>query len=211
MRKLLFNTFFIALFITAAIAALVFVAPYNPVDLEQAQRIAQWKSEYEKLAYSFALVKLYEGSIIPDKKEGEHISRDDIYKRFQPYFNLETIHPSQYLKYSYRKMNGTKLKAENQFRFDEFVKTKSGVLISVKRNLSLYKDESEPDFYMFIDINGLDKPNKIGRDIFFINIYKYHITPLGAGKSNSKVKMSCSPIGNGLFCSESYLIGGRMQ
>ena len=59
-----------------------------------------------------------------------------------------------------------------------------------------------------IDINGVDKPNRIGQDIFFLSVYKNHVTALGKGKNHARLKTDCSPIGRGVYCSEYYLLGG---
>ena len=64
---------------------------------------------------------------------------------------------------------------------------------------------------MYVDINGVETPNRIGQDVFFINIYKDRISALGSNKDYAKLKSNCSPIGNGLYCSEYYLLGGRFQ
>ena len=71
-----------------------------------------------------------------------------------------------------------------------------------------HPEEKTPLYYMFVDINGEEKPNRIGQDIFFFSVYKNHVTALGNGKSHAKLKADCSPIGRGVYCSEYYLLGG---
>ena len=61
---------------------------------------------------------------------------------------------------------------------------------------------------MFVDINGKEKPNRIGQDIFFMSVYKNSVTALGNGKNHARLKTDCSPIGRGVYCSEYYLLGG---
>ncbi len=211
MKKYLKRIFLIIVSVLTIIVTITILKPFEFVDVKQAQRIAKWKTEYDKLEYIFNLVKLHEGIIIPQTQaDGEELSDEYIFNRLKPYLNLEYSLPTSVLNYSYRKMNGSKIKKENQFYFNKFATTKTGNLISVRKNQLARDYNEDAQYYLFIDINGNKKPNRIGKDIFFVNIYKDYITPLGEGKSNSKVKISCSPIGNGLYCSESYLLGGHL-
>ena len=112
-------------------------------------------------------------------------------------------------KYSYRKLNGALITKDSQFYFDKFIIDKDGTILSVRKNEHQIISEVQPLFFMFVDINGVKKPNRIGRDIFFVNIYRNNISALGNGRLKSKLKSNCSPIGTGLYCSEYYLLGGK--
>lgn len=197
---------FIILILTSLIILLI---PFDLFDMKQAQRIAKWKSVYEQLRYSFSLVKLYEGSIIPLKTEDGKILTDEyIIERIAPYMNLES---DKYInnKYKYRKMNGHPLSKTSQFIFNKFLKRKDGVFIGIRKNELRTDENDNPLYIMFVDINGIEKPNRIGKDIFFISISKDSISALGKGKAHSVLKSNCSPIGGGFYCSEYYLLGGR--
>lgn len=196
---------FIILIILAIIIVLI---PFDLFDMEQAQRIAKWKSVYEQLNYSFSLVKLHEGSIIPTEIKNDSYNNDYIVKYISPYMNLES---NEYInsKYKYRKMNGHSLAKTSQFIFDKFLKRKDGVFISIRKNELKTNNNYNPLYLMFVDINGNEKPNRIGKDIFFISIYKDKISALGKNKELSALKASCSPIGGGFYCSEYYLLGGQ--
>ena len=89
-----------------------------------------------------------------------------------------------------------------------FYETKSGILISFKENQSEIISDKQPLYFLFVDINGKNKPNRIGQDIFFLSVYANHITALGEGRTHARLKANCSPIGSGLYCSEYYLLGG---
>ena len=92
--------------------------------------------------------------------------------------------------------------------FDEFVIANNGVILGFNKNDSETADEKAPLYYVFVDINGKEKPNRIGQDIFFMSIYKDSVTALGNGKNHARLKADCSPIGRGVYCSEYYLLGG---
>ena len=210
MKNLSFSLFNIVSIILILVIVVLIVLPFNLINMEQAQRIAKWKSEYEQLNYCFSLVNLHEGSIIPTEEEaGKLISEEYILERFKSYFNLAEIDLRQLKKYSYRKMNGGIVSKDSQFYFDKFIIDKDGTILSVKKNEHEIISEVQPLFFMFVDINGVEKPNRIGRDIFFLNIYRNNISALGNGRAQSKLKSNCSPIGTGLYCSEYYLLGGK--
>ena len=211
MKHLKFSFFNIFSVISIILVLILILVPFNVVNLEQAQRIAKWLKVYEEVSYSFSLVKMHEGSIVPDTKEAEKlITEEYIVERIAPYLNLEGDVKAQVEipKYSYRLLNRNIVKKNNQFYFNKFLKTKDGMLLSIKENQKDNLMDLTPLYFMFIDINGEEKPNQVGKDIFVINIYKDNITPLGTGRGHASLKVNCSPIGTGLYCAEYYLLGG---
>ena len=211
MKKFSFSIFNIGSIILITIIILLILFPFNLINMEQAQRIAKWKSTYEKLKYSFELVKLHEGCLIPREKEvGKIITEEYILQRFAPYFNVKSnniiLNP---YKFGYRKMNGSPVIKSSQYYFDKFIEQKDSVLIGIKQNSVKKINKNQPLYYMFVDINGIKKPNRIGQDIFIISIFRDNIKALGEDRIHSILKTNCSPIGNGLYCSEYYLLGGR--
>lgn len=209
MKNISFSIFNVVSLFLIILSVFLIVLPFNLINLEQAERIAKWKSEYEQLNYCFSLVKLHEGSIVPSNEEaGLIVSSAYMIDRLKPYFNPGD-ELSKNINYKYSKMNGSTVRKTGQFYFDSFFRDKNGVILSIKKNESEILTENQPLFFMFVDINGTEKPNKIGQDIFFINIFKDYITASGNGRPYAKLKSSCSPIGNGVYCSEYYLLGGK--
>ena len=197
-KKSLFNIF--ALFIIFVLIVLI-ILPFNVNNLEQAQRIAVWKSKFEQLKYCFSLVDIHE-----NLSEVSYNNEDDLIDVIKPYFNIQK---KLNFKYSYRRMNGRPVKKTGQFYFDTFYLLKDGSLISLKKNISEILNENQPLYFMFVDLNGTQKPNRIGRDIFLISIFNKNIQALGHDRPYSALKTNCSPIGSGVYCNEYYLIGGR--
>ncbi len=208
MKSLSFSIFNLISVLAIIVLTVVIIIPFNLINLEQAQRIAKWKSVYEELKYSFELVKLHEGSIIPAEDAENAINKESAKNRIFPYFNIVSDEKINLKKYSYRKLNGSPIKKNWQFYFNEYYEMKDGIILSIKPNTSEKVLPEQPLYFMFIDINGTEKPNRIGQDIFFINIYSDYITALGEGKGQERLKVNCSPIGSGLYCSEYYLLGG---
>lgn len=210
MKNLSFSLFNIIFVFIIALLIILIVIPFNLINLEQAQRIAKWKSEFERLNYCFELVNLHEGSIIPSNEEAGIIT-DEYYilNRIKPYFNFKENNFIKIKNYKYRKMNSSLILKDYKFYFDKFIEDKNGTILSIKPNDVNIISEEQPLYFMFVDLNGTEKPNKIGQDIFFISIYKNYVKPLGYKRSHAKLKINCSPIGSGLYCSQYYLLGGR--
>ena len=211
MKKLPFGISKIIVVVTISILLITIVLPFDLFNMEQAHRIAKWKSTYEKLKYSFSLAQLNGDTKFETNGDTNIIDEESyIISKLAPYFNLETDEYTIQPKYKYRKMNGRRLEKNSQFKFDHFVKRKDGVFIGLNKNLlKTSNDDNLPNYIMFVDINGNEKPNMIGKDIFFINVYKDSIHALGSGKEHSQLKANCSPVGGGLYCSEYYLLGGN--
>ena len=68
--------------------------------------------------------------------------------------------------------------------------------------------DEKPCASVLFDMNGTKKPNKIGKDIFGVYIYKNKIATFGSELSNRELARECNN-SNGLSCSEYYLRGGK--
>lgn len=211
MKRPSFSLSNIVSILSIIILIVLILVPFNLINLEQAQRIAKWKSEYENLKYSLELVKLNEGSIIPTEEEaGKLVTEEYVWQRILPYMDVEIQIPDYIKGYKYRKMNGTLIKKTGRYYFSKFVKTKNGTILGLNENKAEVVDDNMPLYYMYVDINGEEKPNRIGQDIFFLSIYKNKVSALGAGKTHAAMKADCSPIGRGVYCSEYYLLGSSL-
>lgn len=209
-KKFPFNIFKALALILVLFLAMAITLPIDLFNLEQANRIAKWKSTYDNLKYSFSLVNLHEGKIIPNRYEaGRLVDEKYIIERLSPYLNLESEDVITLPKYKYKKKNGRRITKKSQFYFDRFLKRKDGTIIGIKANPMQQFSNNMPLYYMFIDINGEKKPNMIGKDIYFVGIYQKEIHALGSGKTHHQLKVNCSPVLGGFYCSEYYLLGGN--
>lgn len=193
-----------AIFIIAAI-----IVPLNLTDTSQAQRVAKWHRVYDELDYSFQLLRQQEGSIFGD--EPEKLTQGEYFERISPFLNIaEDSQQVNFEKYKYRYRNKTYVKKTSKYYYNDFFMMKNNVIASLKKNMNKGENAEEPYAYMFIDVNGFQKPNRIGLDIFFINIFNDRISAYGDGYPISKLSAGCSKIGKGLFCSKYYLIGSNL-
>ena len=120
----IFSMFAIFLFVIFA------VCPFDIIDMEQAERIAKWKSKYEQLNYCFALTDMHEGIIAPNFNFDEDTANKLFISHIKPYFNLSNDNLIRYEKYKYKRKNGSIINKNSQFYFDKFIKYKDGSLIN---------------------------------------------------------------------------------
>ena len=197
----LFNVISVGLIILLVVLILI---PFNLGDVEQAQRIAKWINVYEKMNYSFDLVKSHEGFVVPD-----NIADENSYFEFLKLY-LNVNEDSKIKKHKYRLNNGRRIEKNSQFYYTNFAETKDGCYVSIRERQNVLSSDKKPLYFMFVDVNGKEKPNRVGKDIFFINIYKDKISAIGDNEKHAKLKANCSPIGTGFYCSEYYLHSGSL-
>lgn len=105
-------------------------------------------------------------------------------------------------KYHYRYLNGLKPSSSDAFYFDNFIITPEGEYVGVKF-------DSPEEGLIFYDYNGEQKPNRIGKDIFFFQIHKENVYPFGYDQTEENIKQDCSRISRGVMCSMFYISGSR--
>ena len=60
-----------------------------------------------------------------------------------------------------------------------------------------------------VDVNGSQKPNVVGRDVFFFGLYlSGSVLPYGANESEEFVNENCSKGSNGRTCAAKLVNGG---
>lgn len=197
--------FFLILMVTS-----IFV-PLNIANVKQAERVVKWKNTFDETKYSFEVLKANNQNLFESLKSNKVMDSQVAFDMIKPYLNIshEKSTNDYFKNYKYKFLNGRKVKKKSNFYVEDFATLESGVIIGFKltKNSSIYSNS--PIGLMLFDVNGLEKPNKIGKDIFFINVYENEVKALGEGHSTSMLKANCSPIGIGTFCSKYYLIGGN--
>ena len=148
MKNFSFNIFNIIFLFCIVLVIILIILPFNLINLEQAQRIAKWKSVYEELNYSFKLANLHEGSIIPDINQTDKIiTEETVLNRVIPYLGEEKIVNSNPYKHGYSYMNGTPVKKCSQYYFKKFIKYKKDILLSVKSNYQIKDKEIQTNIF----------------------------------------------------------------
>lgn len=197
----------IVIFLILMVAS-IFI-PLNLANVKQAERIARWKNTFDEVKYSFEMLRAQDEELFNPSKD---INSKDLFVKIKPYLNIkhDKIGSDYFQNYKYKFLNGRKVNQFSNFYFSDLAMLESGVIIGFKLNDNRSSDPKSPFGLMMFDINGLEKPNKFGVDIFGIRIFPDRIEPFGEGRSHSALKVNCSPIGTGLYCSKYYLIGGKI-
>lgn len=85
--------------------------------------------------------------------------------------------------------------------------TMDGVVVVPLFSTWKYTTNSEKKnvYEIIVDINGGEKPNKLGRDVFFLTRVTENgggIRPYGFEQSNENIDKNCSKSGTGQYCAE---------
>lgn len=198
----------IVVFLLVGIASIL--VPLNLSNLKQAERVSLWKNTYEEIKYSIDVMKAKSpqlSELIASGRAGDTMVAFQVIK---PYLNIKQSKSdnAKLKNYSYRFLNGQKVKKKSDFYMDEFIILESGVIMGFKINSDVTTPNNAHRAIMLFDVNGFERPNRIGEDIFGLYLYPDRIEPFGDGYSDLALKTNCSPLGTGVLCSKYYLIGG---
>jgi hypothetical protein len=186
--------------------------PSRFISSKEATYISKWNDAFRKMEYIFTAMNAQaDTEIIKNFKQAKNNQeRENIMMRLvKPYLRI-TEQDEITDKYNLSYMNGSKVKKDDFFYFDNLYKTSSNTIVGIKD----IKDEDvfHPVFIMMFDMNGFKGPNTWGKDVYGINIFiDGNITPLGTGKDLEELKKDCSSVGSGISCSHYYRIGGEFK
>ncbi len=207
MRRKAFTIVEILLIFFAIVVVSAVIIPLNLTDASQAKRVAKWHKVFSELQYSFSLIKLHNGTILGDNPDT--MTQGEYFDRISPFLDIADNQPD-FQKYKYKYRNKTYIKKSSRYYYDDFFLMNNNIIGAIKKNFEKGNDRTQPYAYMFVDINGFEKPNRVGLDIFFINIFNDKISAYGEGYPLPDLKAGCSKIGKGLFCSKYYLVGSNL-
>lgn len=186
------------------------VLPKSLNSTKQARLISKWAEKYSELQYTFSVIKAQKDTEIEEKllKAADDKEKKEILlEAIKPYLRITSEIKVPYKQFY---MDGTEVKPGDKYFFDNFYFTKLGEIIGLKLiNPKCSKDEPCAD--MSFDMNGFEKPNTWGYDIFGINVFNGEVEPFGKGIDLDILKKNCSKYGSGIYCSYYYLIGGRFD
>ncbi len=198
---------FMLIFIIAVISAVIF--PLKIIDINQAERIAKWKSYFFEIKYCYEIMLNCEKEYIEIYKKDILLNSDGYFGTLAKYIGQDGTKSANtnFSKYKKRFMNGRIVRKTSKYYTTENIYLKNNMIasfVSLER-----KTNTDPLGILFIDIDGSMKRNFIGRDIFAVLIYTDRLEPYGFDSTRQKMKQDCSPVGSGLQCSAYYLVGGN--
>jgi len=199
----------IVLFLVLMIASII--VPMNVANVRQAEMVAKWKNVYPEADYSFKLLRAQHSELFDTLGKNHDADSSSVFNTIKAYLNVseEKSSPKYFEHYKFKFLNGRSVGKKSRYYVKDFATLQSGVIIGFRLNEYRFVGGGEPLGIMLFDINGLAKPNRIGKDIFGVNVFPMAIVPFGEGRSSSDMKANCSPIGVGVMCSKFYLIGGN--
>ena len=180
------------LFVIFLIVAFL-VAPLSLDDSLQAKNASRWRnvqSDFANIFYS-----------INTQKEDENF---DFNKAFTSVMSGEIKGNVQPYKITF--LNGQF--PNSTYRFNDFKLTQTNSVVSYK----LYDTPQNGVLGLLMyDVNGSVGPNVWGKDVFGLNIYSDRFEPFCKNDTIVAQKQDCTKDGNGLCCSNYYLIGGSIK
>lgn len=189
-----------------------FVVPELIKDNKKLNTISQWKHAYQNIDYIFSAVRVNNDkndrlALEQAKDDNERI--ETLFTILNPYIRIKSDLNEK--DYKIRFYNGKFPTTNDIYSFNKFKILNSGHIVGLKwLNDFKHSDKTLPFAMMLFDINGIDKPNTWGEDIFAVKIYKGKIEPVGKEYSDNTLMMKrdCSKHGLGIACSYYYNIYG---
>src|SRR5574344_1546782 len=170
-----------------------FVIPNIITDTKQAQFISALKHFADNTDYAVSLNNV-------NSSKNSILKSDDFIKDLFEIIKIkqEDIKPVKKYKYTY--LSGHQLEEYSPYKFNN-PKLFDNKIIGLKK-LHETCSPNEACVLMFVDLNAQKKPNKIGKDIYFLELSSNKVMPLGENKSLDEMKTSCSTFGDGLYCAK---------
>lgn len=180
------------LFVIFLIVAFL-VAPFSIDDTMQAKNTSRWRSVQQDFINILSSVN--------NTNEADSLNFN---KEFVQVIDNQFSNVVKYYKINY--LNGNY--PEPDYNFDNYRLTNSKAIISYKMF-----DAPKDGIYglLMYDVNGQNKPNVWGKDVFGFNVYPDRLEAFCKHDTLNTQRQDCSKRGTGLCCSNYYLIGGNFE
>lgn len=211
MKKLkAFNMVEIMIVVCLLVTTVILCLPIIFNNSKQAKIISGWKRSYAEMQSNFEVFTVSDADVL-DKicKSNVEEKEPEIFKLVSPYLNVDlSKNPNTLKSYHYKFKNGAQIPMQSMIFTKFFSYQENGNIVGF-RWLDCDCSEKTPCAAVLFDMNGIEKPNRIGEDIFGIYIYKNRIEAFGAEFTNDELEKECTGHSNGMSCSEYYLRGGK--
>ncbi len=193
-------------------AVVIFIIPPRFISSNTAENISKWNEVYTKMDFVFTAMSAQADSdiVMSLKKEKNPERRQEfMIELVKPYLRLQEF-PKILKHYKAHYMNGSRVSSKDFYYFSNLYLSDNNRVVGIKDIKN--NDPSSPGFMIMADMNGIKGPNRWGKDIFGIKIYKDGTTvPIGSDWDLAKLRKDCSPSGTGVGCSHFYRIGGEFN
>ena len=193
-------------FVLFIMMAVVFTAlPLSVSNINQARLVASWKDYSKQINYSFETFSEF-------KKHHRRMSIKTSTAKLMEYLDAKPVSADILGNYKYRMMNERFYKELDPVRFDEvYVDVKGRISAIEYEDLMCMRHKDNSCITVWVDLNGVKKPNTVGKDIFAYKVYSKGIRFYGYGMGTEGMREDCSKKGTGLGCSQFYLLGGDIK
>lgn len=177
---------------------------------KEARIVSNWKNSYAEMQSNFGVFGISDVEKVEEICSTRNLDthEKDIFKILSPYLNVDLEKNTNNLKhYHYKFKNGSQVSMQSKIFTRFFSYQENGNIVAFKW-LSCECSAQKPCATVLFDMNGTKKPNRIGKDIFGMYLYKDRIEAFGSQMTNRELARDCNSA-NGLSCSEYYLRGGR--
>lgn len=206
-----FNMVEIMIVVCLLLTTVVLCIPTIFNNSKQARIISGWKRLYGEMQSNFEVFNVGDANTV-DKICASNVEAKDveIFKVISPYMNVDLGKNTSDLKsYNYKFKNGAQIPMQSMFFTRFFSYQENGNIVGFKW-MTCHCTKERPCATVLFDMNGVEKPNRMGKDIFGIFIYKDRLEAFGAEiKDNDELERDCAGHTNGTSCSEYYLRGGK--
>lgn len=210
MRRNAFNMVEITIVFCLLLTTVILCIPAIFNNSKEAKVISDWKNNFAETQSNFEVFN------VSDRDELEAICRSDvknkeqeIFKIIGPYFNVDLNKSTKSLKYyRYKYKNGAQVPMQSILFTKMFAYQENGDIVGFKL-LDCNCTQTKPCGVALFDMNGLQKPNRLGVDIFGMYLYRDRIEAFGSKLSNDELERDCNKRSSGMNCSEYYLRGGK--
>ena len=211
MKKLkAFNMVEITIVFCLLLTTVILCIPAIFNNSKEAKVISDWKNNFAETQSNFEVFN------ISDKDKLETICKSnteekeqEIFKIIGPYLNVDLSKSAKNLKsYHYRFKNGAQIPMQSILFTRLFAYQDSGDIVGFKW-LDCNCSRTKPCGIALFDMNGIQKPNRIGIDIFGIYLYSDRIEAFGSKLTNEELERDCNKHSSGMNCSEYFLRGGK--
>ena len=176
------------------------ILPSSFNNTKQAKLISKWAQAYSSLEYMFSAVKAQQNP-----------SAANDAKNITQFNNLKKcLRITKPILYTPSLMNGQAVEQNSPYYFDVYYKTSTDEIVGIKL-INKKCQGKDVCSTILVDINGQEKPNKWGRDVFGANISQESIEPIGKGIESNRLRANCNRKNEGYYCSYYYLIGGKFD
>ncbi|MFR1502474.1 MAG: hypothetical protein ACLSUS_00045 [Opitutales bacterium] len=205
-----FNMVEIMIVVCLLVTTVILCIPTIFNNSKEAKIISGWKRIYAEMQSNFEVFNVSDADVIEKICRSNVTEKEpEIFKVISPYLNVDlSRNPNTLKSYHYKFKNGSQIPMQSMVFTRFFSYQENGNIVGFKW-LDCECSEKVPCATVLFDMNGIEKPNRIGRDIFGIYIYKNRIEAFGAEFTNDSLERSCSSHSNGMSCSEYYLRGGK--